>query len=234
VKIQNVKTTQVLILPFDRIPVNRLVPSRNLQRCGKLFNFVQMEVSEDNAGNVVVRFKHGLYPGSAGDCALVRLEVMERKIVFEIEGTSEDANAFWGDLAEFLAGLANVSEEGYLESIVKAEESEIVSELDFSMERLVSPAYLEFVRTTVASEATSEIAEARVRPVSLEFEVRYQVTDEILSEQRINVVPKPFVVGPRKGSTIADRVYYSKAPLDTEAHTKLLEKLERVILRNEG
>ena len=100
------------------------------------------------------------------------------------------------------------------------------------MKKLVAPACLELFETMAAREASSEVAGAEVRPVSLQFEVRYLVSDKSLSEQRINLVPKELSVGPRKGTTLADQVYYSKAPFDTDTHVKLLEELERTILES--
>lgn len=227
--INQTKVTQVVLVSFGEIPLGKLIPRQQLEQLGHPFGFRNAEISKSSAGEVVITLEHGIFDTGTDSHAVDRLVISERKIVFTLEGTSEDAAAFFGELRGFLADLSDRGDDGYLTPIVESQESGIVAELDFSVEDLLSSAYLDFVRTAVERQASSDIAKATVRPVTLRFRVDYLLQDESIQEQGIGLSSKEFIVEPRKGSRLVDQVFYSKAPLDTDTHVKLLEELEATL-----
>lgn len=225
--IQKTTITQVVLVPFDKISLDKLIPQQRLEPLVSLFGFRNAEISKSGADQVSVTLEHGIYDNDTGSHAVKKLEIRERKIVFSLEGTSQDAEGFFEELDEFLMDLSDI--EGHLSPVLKSQESEIIAKLDFSIEDLLSPAYLAFVRTAVERETSLDIAEASVRPVALKFRVDYLLQDESIQEQNISLSSKEFSVEPRKGTLLADRIFYSKAPLDTDAHARLLEELEATL-----
>jgi hypothetical protein len=219
------KTTEVVLVPFDEIPMGNLLPQQQLEQCVRFFGFRNTEITKA-AGQTAIVFEHGVFDIESHSRAIEKLEISERKIVFTVEGTSEDADEVLTELEAFLLDLSDAEGEQLLHPILKSYESEIVAQLGFSIEDLFSPTYLDFVRTAVEQEASSDIATATVRPAALQFRVDYLLRDESIPEQRISLSPKVFSVEPRKGSLLADRTYYSKAPFDTDTHLRLLKELE--------
>jgi len=229
--VHTLKTTRVVLVRFDEIPLNKLIHRPNLEQLAKFFRFNAADTMQNEAGRAVILCRHGIHKGDSGECTVNRLILEERKIIFEIDGSSDDADTFYAGLVSFLAGLAERTEKGYLQPIVVSDESEIVAHLEFSIESLFSPTYLQFVRSVVASEASSDVAEVIVKPASLAFNVEYLVKDNSLTDYRISLSRKDFTVEARKGFPLTDQMYYSKAPFDTNTHIKLLKELERAILK---
>lgn len=224
---QKTTITQVILVPFDEISLDKLIPQQRLEPLVRLFGFRNAEISKPGTDQASVTLEHGIYDNDTGSHAVKRLEISERKIVFSLEGTSQDAERFFGELEKFLMDLSDTDD--HLNPILKSQESEIITKLDFSIEDLFSPAYLDFVRTTVKRETSLDVAKASVHPVQLKFRVDYLLQDEAIQEQGIGLASKEFSVEPRKGTLLADRIFYSKAPLDTDAHVRLLEELEATL-----
>jgi hypothetical protein len=227
--IDSLKITQIILVRFDEIPLNKLIHRPNLERLAKFFKFNNAEATQVNAENAAILYQHGVHRNDSGEHIISRLVLENRRILLEMDGTSKDADAFFASLTSFLADLAGRTEGKYLQPIVKSEESEIIARLEFPIEKLISPTYLHFVESIVASEASSDIAEATVKPASLAFNVEYLVKDSSLSDYRISLSQKEFTVEPRRGYPLADQMYYSKAPFDTNTHIELLEELEKTI-----
>jgi hypothetical protein len=219
------KATKVVLVPFDEIPLSNLLPQEHLERLGRLFGFRNVEIAK-TAGQVGIVFEHGVFDTELHSRAIDKLEISERKIVLTVEGTSENADELLAELEAHLLDLSNAEGEQLLHPILESHESEIVAQLDFSVEDLLSPTYFDFVRNTVQQEANSDIASATIQPVTLQFRVDYLLKDESIQEQRISLSPKVFSLEPRRGSLLADRIYYSKAPFDTDTHLRLLKELE--------
>ena len=225
--IQRTKTTQVIIVPFDAFSLNTLIPQQRLEPLVRLFGFGNVSINAGDRDQPSITFEHGSFDHDTGSYAINRLEIGERKIVFTLEGPSEVADEFFEQLEDFLLGLEDG--DAQLNVALRSEESEIVAELGFSVEDLFSTGYLDFVKNTVQRQVDLDIAKATVRPAAIRFRVDYLLQDQAIQEQAITLATKEFIVEPRKGSLLADRIFYSKAPLDTDAHVRLLEELEATL-----
>lgn len=224
--IHGLKITQILLVRFDEIPLAKLVNRRYLERLKSLFEFSNIDIVQD-AENIIILCRHGIHEDNGDEIPVVRLELQQRKIVYELEAPSERADPFFQHLAEFLADVAGRTDDEYLRPIVKSEESEIIAQLDFSIESLLSPAFFQFVQSEVVDKAASDMADVSISPTSLKFLVEYFPKDESLAEYRIGLSRKEFTVEPRVGYPLAEQIYYSKAPIDTNSHIELLEELEK-------
>jgi hypothetical protein len=231
-KVVRLGVTQVSLVKFDEIPLHKLVLRKCSEQLASLFQFNQIEIGENPLGQSIVVCHQGMYNSDSGDYPIKRLEIQERKILYNIDGPSEMANEFFASLTNFLADLAETTNETFLTPIVKADESEIVTHLDFSAEALFSPVYWQFIKSTVVSKTSSEIADTSIQPALLSFQVEYFVKDKTISEYSININKKDFTVSPRPGSPLSEQIYYSKAPVDTNTHMELLRQLEHIITEN--
>lgn len=228
-KIHRTSTIRIALVRFDEVPLAKLINRRYLERLKARYAFNGVELTVGDAGNAQVSAGQGIFKVGEDEYPIERLDIQERKIVFKIIGSSEDADTFYDSLVAFLADIADSTDDTYLQPVVTSDESEIIVQLDFPADVLYAPAYLEFIRSEVSSRASSDVAKASVRPASLTFNVEYSVTDESLNDYRITFVRKDFTVEPRRGYPLADQMYYSKAPFDTATHIDALDKLEKLM-----
>jgi hypothetical protein len=231
-RIKKLALTQIVLVQHDEIPLNKLLHRSYLERLATFFQFSNVEVVQTDTEQFAILCRHGIYKSESGEHIIKKLELTERKIIFQIDGSSNEANKFFASLTDFLSNLSGTTkEEKHLSPIVKAEESEITTRLEFTVESLFSPAYWLFVKSTVAERANSDIAEANIKPASLVFDVEYLIKDKALNDYGITLGRKEFTVSPKRGYPLDEQIYYSKAPVDTNTHIKLLEELERKILQ---
>jgi hypothetical protein len=236
-KILNQKAGQVILVNFDEVPITKLAHRSNAEKLANLLQFEATETIRDNAGNfLAVGFRNGLFKTEENECVVSRLVIEERKFVFEVDGTTADADAFFIALSDILANIADKSrvvEDTFLQPLITANETEIVAHLKVPFEKLFGPSYLRFVKSMVVDKASTEIADARVIPTTTAFSVDYLVKDHSLNDRRINLSRKELVIGARKGHPLEEQIYFSKAPFDTETHIQLLEDLEALLSKND-
>lgn len=225
---RSMSVTQIVIVHFGEIPLAKLAHDPNLASFLELYSFQGREVRRGPSNKISSIFCHnGIFGHGDQDYVVERVELEERRILFKVEGSSQEADAFYESLVSFLSSLSGAADEEYLHPLVKSEESEIVSYLDFSIEGLIAPAFLRFITSAATEMAGSEIASAHVKPGGLTFHVDFVLKDGRLEDQRITLSRKEIRLEPRKGHSLADQVYYSKAPFDTDTHIRLLEMLEK-------
>lgn len=229
-KTKSMTITQILIFDYDQIPLRKLISRRNLTELGSLFEFSNAQVAEDiSEGKKAVILDGGTLENETEPVAIPRVVVEERRILLSVDGSSKQADQVYEHLGKFLAALAGLEATEFQEFRHKSEESEVVAELDFAFERLVSNPVWEFMRTEIPAAASTEIFSTSTVPAHFSFFVEYQPTDEWLSSHRISLARKEFSLEPRIGHPLEEQIYFSKAPLDTEAHLSLLGRIEDLL-----
>jgi len=226
------KINYIVLVHNDEIPFVKLASGKNMENFSKAFNFQKAEVTQDgNTGNVIkLIFRYGIFQKSDENrIAIIRLEIEERKLIVEMEGSSNDARDFYNNLVSQFVELVDAPSESFLEPIVVANESEIIARLQFPISGILSSNYLEFVQSRVAESASSEFAEAIVSPSVIVFLVDFQVKDTYLSQHRIVLSKKEYSVQPAIGYPVDEQIYFSKAPVDTQTHIMLLNELEKTL-----
>jgi len=220
--------TQIILVHFKEIPLLRLSHRKTLERFSKKFEFNSVDVVQDPNENVVaVQCRNGIYKDLDGnEISIQRLTIEERKILYMILGTSEQADHFYNQLTKYLFQLSTTKVDSFMKPIIKSEESEITCQLDFSAERLFPQRLVSFVNDNLPKEAESEYANALIQPWGISFQMDFRAKDNSLNDYRISLARKEFVLSPEVGYGLTEKVFYSKAPFDTFTHIKLLSKLE--------
>jgi len=217
----------VLLFRFDEIPFSLLIQQNHAEKIVALFDFGQIGVTPgEQAGKPKIVFQIGSLRDEFGEHAISQLAIEERKILLEIDGTTDDADRVMSRLKMHIAELAGRSDSEFLAPIVKAEESEIVARLDFSADKLISPALLRLVEANTSRMEYKGLATARANLERVSFVVQYLTDDLKLDDHRIALSRKEFMIGPRPGFPLSEQIYYSKAPVDTMTHRAILEELE--------
>jgi hypothetical protein len=220
---------QVYLVSHDEIDIPRLVHPAAVQALSAVFDFAQSGVSQEPAALPSVNFQIGALSDEAGQVPVLRLAIEERRILIDAEGTSSDADRVFRRLIDHLRGLTGSSDPGFLMPIVKAEESEIVAQLDFATGSLISQAVAQFIAGALEPRLHSSFATASAKLGQITYVIQYQPSDLSLDDHRISLSRKEFILGPRAGFPLSDRIYYSRAPVDTSTHVQLLQFLESII-----
>jgi len=221
---------QVYLLRFDEIPLLKLLHPAGVKSLSGLFGFAQSGVAQDQSGAPMVNLQLGAYQHEGVDISITRLSIEDRRILLDVEGTSEQADKITEGLREHLRSVSGRADEQFLKSIVKAQESEIVAQLEFSADQLLSEHLLRFVGENLIPATSSDLATSSAKLGAVLFVVQYDPHGVALDDFRISLSRKEFSIGPRPGSPLEERTYVSKAPVDTATHLSLLATLESILV----
>jgi hypothetical protein len=218
-------THQVLLLRYDEIPRTKmLTQKRALSELRSKFQFQAADIDE----NLNIIAQMGLYQDENGEYPIRRLVIEERRILIDVEGPSKIADKIISELRLFITAYSNRIDTDFLKPIITAHESEIVAKLIFPFEKLLAPEFNKFILEDAVAAMNSNKAVAKANPSLLTFLISYQSLDESLEDFKVSISRKEFTIGPRPGFPVSDKIYYSKAPVDTDKHIELLARLEEV------
>ncbi len=224
---------QVLLFRFDEIPIGRLTQLSVRSQLGELFNFAEVDLAQDSSsGKTVVDARSGALKDELSTIILIRMQIEERRILLDVDGTSGDAERITARLRKFLSDLSGRQEPEFLQPVHKAEDSQIIARLEFGAGRIISEQFAGFVESEVGPATSQGLAKGVVSLSRVAFDVRYMLQDMSLDDYRITISPKQFILGPRPGLPLEEQVYFSQAPVDTATHIELLRKLESRLMNS--
>lgn len=226
-KVQKYTITQIRLVRFGEIPINKLANQKYLKILAEKYGFGKAQIKEDNVGEPVVRFQNGLFPYRDDDYVINKLTIESRKIINAIDGPSEISDQWFQDFRTFLVDMSGDIREKFLEPILVSEESEVVVKLELFFNELFSNPFNEFIKSDVIEKFQSEIADVSISPEGFVFNVDYREKDENLGKSRISLTNKEFIIAPQPGSLLPEKMYYSKAPVGTQDHIELLTIFEQ-------
>lgn len=224
-RIIHLRIHQVLIVRFDQIPIGKLFHKKAVNELSAIFQLSNIQI-EDEKNLLGI---NGLIQTSSGEFVINRLSIEDRRILLDMEGDSILADQVISKLKSFLALLANTEDYNFLEPIVKAQESEIIAELNFGVNKLMPEQVVNFIQKDITQALTSDNIQPRINPHLFTFVVNFQTPENFQDDYRVTLSRKELVLGPRPGFPISDQVYYSKAPTDSDTHKNILLKLEELL-----
>ncbi len=227
-EIHRLGSSLVLIVNFDEIPLAKLISQHNLDSIIKKYNFNEKKVETDAVGNPIITFSLGSFSNKSGEFLFKKLVIEERKLIINVEGPSSNADTIFSEIKLIFSELAGKSGEDYLKPIVRAVDSECVAQLNFHAEKLIAPDFLEFVKENVLDAATNELSVPKISPELIVFRIEYPLSNDELYDYRVTLSRKEFILSPRQGFPLEERMFASKAPVDTDTHLKLLEGIENI------
>ncbi|HLE17695.1 MAG TPA: hypothetical protein VI728_05350, partial [Syntrophales bacterium] len=158
-----------------------------------------------------------------------RIEVESRRIVLEVDGTSDDANEVYEAFLSSVIAVANVDSEPLHTPLLKAETSQCIVTLDFTIDVLFSNVFMEFLYKKIEKEGSSKLAKASVRPLAILTEIAYEIKEKTITDNKITMNPKQFTIALRPGAPSEARKYLISSPFDSATHLKLIEGLNKEI-----
>lgn len=216
---------QVLLLKFDEIQLSRLTSRGTVAQLSALFELGEIQVNAAE-NPPVINAINGVFRDEFGDHVINRLAIEERRILIDLQGSTRDADQVFAKLKTFLTNIAGRADENFLIPIIKSEESEIITKLDFPPEKLIAPELFRFLQDAATPAFGSDIAQAVITYAPIPFPIHFKTTSTLLDDYRISLSRKEFIIGPRPGYPLTEQIYYSKAPTSTDTHIELLLDLE--------
>jgi hypothetical protein len=220
--------TLIRLIQLGEGPYLRLLQVSSLERIKEKFGFgPKADVQQQEGHAPMIRFTLGeIEIGELRTVTISRLVIEPRKVILEVEGSSDEAETVYETLVDTLVQLTGVETKIFENPLLKTDESVIVAEMSFPAEALFVPELYEAITTTVAKEGGFESAKAHAMPATMAFEVEYLPTDMTMIERRIGLSRKELSIRPKPGYELSEQVYESKAPLPTAVHLRLLDMIE--------
>ncbi len=226
-KLKKIFAHRVILVDHDQIPMSALITQTNIVRLKESLNFGNVEVGQNTAAEFLIRLTGGLLQSGTEISKIIELVINERKITMNVEGTTQDLERILDKLYSLLAEVAGDNSQKFLQPLIVTDESEIVAQLDFDFENLLAKSFNEFISNEFIEKAKIDLAEVIVWPRELRFELDYMPKTSMLKERNIQISKKEFIISPRPGFPLSERIFFSKAPVRTDMHISLLETLEK-------
>jgi hypothetical protein len=234
-KILKSHSTKIVLVKQNQIPISKTLSPKYIEEFRNLFRFGGATLLQDPSTNMSgVTFTNGLYKTVEGkEISIHSLTIENRKINFEIEGSSKDGEAIYSVIKKFLSDLVDIEQEGLLNPVISVDETELISQLQFSAPQLFSSTLYNQMSENLlnkASFAANDLAKARLGNVAVQFQLDYEPADfALFADSRINISRKEFVIQVAAGYGVNDNIFATKAPLNTDLHVQFLEDLEKAI-----
>jgi len=217
----------IAIVNFDQIPYLDFLLSSNNQLITNLFNFENVGAQETGPQRPPkLVFSLGQIENSGRKIIIRQLDIEERKIVISLEGTSADAEKIYNQLVVFFRDWVKSTDEKYMEPVVGTYESEVIVQLDFDAESLLDEKFAAYVANDLPAPMANKYGKPRVKVEAISFRLDFDAIDENLKDYKISLSEKEFALAPRSGQPNEKRLFVSRAPVQTEAHVTILEKIE--------
>jgi len=231
-KILQSRSTKIILVRQNQIPINKLLSPKYVDELRNLFRFGGATLLQDPATTMSgINYTNGLYKSDDGkEIAIQSLTVEARKIGLQLEGASSYADEFYDVIKKFLSNLVEIEQEDLLIPVIAVDETELISELKFSAHKLFSNTLYSLMSENLlnkASDASGNLAKARLGGVSAVFQIDYEPLDfSLFADSRINIARKEFAIQIATGYSVKDNVFATKAPLSTPTHIELLRDME--------
>jgi len=202
----------------DLNPRGRTSEKSALIEIGNRYKFAvspnQVDLVVAREKNQPLKYLQGSYAPRKGEAVTIDLLLYRDGIVADTRSTTEDSHAFIDDLLTWAH-----SEFGLLphEDIVRNKYS--VSDVHVSSEYSLSVLHPKLANFSKAITGSARIPGADFELGAIGF----------WPEQKLPYQPIPFRFERAEGYPFSEKRYYSQAPMDTDSHLSLLDKLEALL-----
>lgn len=229
-EIKQIFTTSIRLVRLGENPFFKLLNKSKAERINETFRFTADPQFQQTANNPpLILFRHGMYRVNDEEVAIPRLQIEARKFIIDVTGSSADADAVYLALFELLVELIDAPRNELLQPMLNAEESTIVSNLEFPPEALFAEPVMKTVKSLVEQGGEYDFAKTYAQPATINFIVEHLPIDHSLNDMRIGLTRKELSIGPKGGYPPDSHIYESKAPFNSDLHIQLLEKLEQAL-----
>lgn len=225
------KSTRVTLFKHNHIPFQKFLSSKYLDSFGKKFGFNQIApLTQDPAGTDIaaINFSNGVYVAQDGtEVPIIKFAVEPRKTLCEIVGETKYLDEINDEVKQYFLSFGESTFEDYLFPAVIADDSEIISKLEFSPIKLLPPIFKDVIIPDGLEKGAYPFAEPQLGTIVTSFQVDYRINESsTLFNNRITMSRKEFILQSAVGYGLEEQIFASKAPLTTDKHIDFLQIIE--------
>ncbi len=224
-QVKDLTVTQIRVFPVDVIPLNLITTKSCIGKVRDALSVNEIETRPLIEGKSIIIFRRGELKERNRLIIINKIEVEPRRVIIEVVGTSKEANQVYKTFVSTLVTVINKDLENLRIPLLIAETTRCVVTLHFAFEALFNSTFINFLNKKIKEEASDEVADASVRPLSAIAEITYRIKDKILIDNNITMNPKQFSIAPRMGAPADSKSYIISSPFDSEKHLKLIKEL---------
>ncbi len=214
-QVRNLRSERVAIYPPSVIPLNRIFAGSYRALLAKAFAFDTIAPSGEE-----IEFRSGAIDIGGSEIIVLSLKFDDRRVVFTIEGTAEDADRLADEIASIIFEGDEVPE-----PLIVVPATDCIATLEFDWTAIYSTQFVSFLEGHILPAASKGDAKPKVSAAVTQFHLKYQ-TPADLDEQAVVLSPATLTIGPEPRRPLSDRRYTTGSPTRSEEHLRLLEALE--------
>jgi len=213
----------------DSIPWSALALPSAVQRLKERFKFTSFEQGNTPEGTAQIIWTGGEFARRDKVHPVLQLTLQPCIIEFQIGGTAEEADEFYGSLVSFISEVDPEKRLPESSQYALTYQTIAIAQLSVESGSLFSRELLDYLRDVVKPALQLPDAEADIVWQQLSWSVKYRekTTDFVYR-------PKVLTIEPRAGSKATERLFYTVSPTDSKTHIALLEKLESTLSARAG
>ncbi len=214
---------QLRIFPMDRIPFDKLGTPSVLAAFRDSFKWAKITPT----GQTDAAFEGGISSVEGRDpVQIIRLELNPQRLQIMVRGDSAAADLAFREVSRFWEGV-DKSWRG-TEPVILTQETSAIVRLDFEWKALFSSNLIAFLeREATKQAATFHPAAAELRRFNLSFSFSYDQFPPPIAAHGISPAEGLVTIEPRVNTPLAERIYFTHSPTDSETHLRLLKELEK-------
>jgi hypothetical protein len=225
-EILRLEVTQTRVFPIDRLPLEALGLPGPVQAFNTRFNWGGMNAPKPGE----VRFEAGVLDlDGAPPIQIKQLELSAQRISLSVLGDSNRASRVFEEVSAFLGTIDPSGNWKGTEPVIFTQETNAVVPLNIDWRSLFSARFMSFQEQAVSRISEKSPGEAVVRSFSLTFRLSFNGAPPSLTEHGVTLADKGLVIEPRKNSPLADRVFFTASPTDSDTHLSLVRDLEKAL-----
>lgn len=223
--IRSLTVRQFRIFPPDIVPFRALRTAPGMEVIKKRYKFRESAI---DAGELL--FAAGMFAKEAGRgvVSVSGVQINERRVIVEVDGTSADATEVYEDLRQLMFSVEPLQEPDLAEPVVLTEETQCTVTLDFGWEDLFNERLSGYV-TGPFRDRLSNPNPAKLNLVNARFSFQFTPLDERIRAFGANLTDKHLTIEPRANYPLEARRFFTVSPLGSDTHFEVLREIETLL-----
>lgn len=227
-EIQDLRVTQIRIFPADTIPYEAFSVSEKLKQVREFFHFSNTQIPFPllAPGPKVILFESGQFDLKARNLIINRLNLEDRKLVLEIMGSSDEADAIFENIASYINSISGKDRLNEKNCLIKTQETSCLAFLELDFWEVFSGEMKKFIKNELSRAL--KFPALSINPKKLSFEITFKTPDS-LQEEGITISPKEITIEPRAGIPFKKSIFSTHSPFDSDTHLNIIQTFENFL-----
>lgn len=223
-KIKELDVTQIRIFKADELPADAMKSINMINSINSRYQF--QSINPPTSG--IVSYLNGIFKYKDLNYTIGKLVIEQRRILFNISGASEVADAFYEEIIPMIIASDHFSDSKQYVPIIKTEETTTIVEMSFPFSRLIADPKLANFNEQLTNLFLTHDCRLKIAPSGLKFKISYSDVPEKYLANSIQIGDKELTIEQRVNTPEEDHIFYIKSPSPSTEHLKLVETLEKL------